>query len=185
MSLVAARLPLVPEAPARASRARVRRPFPREVADIIGVEDCGGAVQPRMYPWFGISLVRSPAVVTVEKRRDVVADRNRVALIPPFQLHGLRPLGEAAQGPGTLLLGGVHLRGLSLPAQAAQVTDPALGEKVAALVAQLQCPVRSVEHATTIRPLLEQLLACSTPLAAPRARRTSPRASVRAFLQAH
>jgi|SRR6185437_15924666 len=98
MSLVAARLPLVPEAPARASRARVWRPFPREVADIIGVEDCGEAVQPRMYPWFGISLVRSPAVVTVESRRDVVADRNRVVLIPPFQLHGLRPLGEAAKG---------------------------------------------------------------------------------------
>ena len=70
MSLVAARLPLVPEAPARAPRARVWRPFPREVADIIGVEACDGAVQPRMYPWFGISLVRSPAVVTVEARRD-------------------------------------------------------------------------------------------------------------------
>ena len=38
MSLVAAHLPLVPEAPARAPRARVWRPFPREVADIIGVE---------------------------------------------------------------------------------------------------------------------------------------------------
>src|SRR5512133_1115882 len=119
MSLVAARPPLVPEAPARASRARVWRPFPREVADIIGVEDCGGGVEPRMHPWLGIILVRSPTVVSVESRRDVLADRNQVVLIPPFQLHGLRPLGEAAEGAVTLLLGSSHLEGLGLPAQAA------------------------------------------------------------------
>jgi hypothetical protein len=146
MSLVATRLPLVPEAPARAPRARVWRPFPREVGDIIGVEDFAGGVQPRMYPWFGITLVRSPALVTVESRRDVVADRNWVVLIPPFQLHRLRLLGEATAAAVTLLLGSSHLEGLGLPAQAALVTDPAVGEKVAALVAQLQRPARPVEH---------------------------------------
>ena len=79
-------------------RARVWRPFPPEVADIVCVEDRGGEVQPRMYPWFGISLVRSPALVTVESRRDVVADRNWIVLIPAFQLHGLRAQAEAARG---------------------------------------------------------------------------------------
>ena len=185
MSPATARLPLAPEAPARAPRARVWRPLPREVADIVAVEDCGGGLQPRMYPWFGIMLVRSPAVVSVESRRDVVADRNQVVLIPPFQLHGLRALGEAAEGAVTLLLRGVHLKGLGLPAQVALVTDRPLGEKVAALVSQLQRPIRSVEHQATIRPLLEQLLACSTPLAAPRARRTSSLDPVRRFLQGH
>jgi len=138
-----------------------------------------------MHSWFSVTLVRSSEVVTVESRRDVVAERNWIVLIPPFRLHRLRPLDEAAEGAATLLLGGVHLKGLGLPAQAALVTDPALGEKVATLIAQLQRPVRSVEPATTMRPLLEQLLACSTPLAAGRVRRTSPLAPVRTFLQAH
>jgi AraC-like DNA-binding protein len=185
MSPTTASLPLASEAPARAPspRARVWRPFPREVADIVGVEEHGGDVQPRMHPWFGISLLRSPAEVTVESRRDVVAGRNWIVLIPAFQLYGLRAQGEAAQAAVTLLLGGSHLEGLDLPTQAALVTDPALGESVATLVAQLQRPVLSVEHATTIRSLLEQLLARSTPTAADRAGRTSPLAPLRTYLK--
>lgn len=185
MSLNTARLPLASDAPAGAPRARVWRPFPREVADIVGVEDRGCDALPRMYPWFGISLVRSSAVVTVESRRDVLAGRNWIVLTPAFQLHGLRALGESAQGAVTLLLGASHVDGFDLPSQAALVTDSALGEKVAALVAQLQRPVRSVEHTTTIRPLLEQLLRGSTPLSAARARRGSPLTPARTFLQAH
>jgi AraC-like DNA-binding protein len=185
MSPATALLPLAPEAPVKAPKSRVWRPFPPEVADIVGVEDRGGEVQPRMLPWFGISLVRSPAMVTVESRRDVVADRNWVVLVPGFQLHGVRPIGGMAQSGVTLLLGGSHLKELKLPAEAALVTDPALGEKVAALIAQLQRPVLPMEQATMIRPLLEQLLARSTPLAGGRDRRTSPLASVRGFLKAH
>jgi AraC-like DNA-binding protein len=183
MSPTTACLPLVSDAPARAPKPRVWRPFPREVADIVGVEESGGDVQPWMHPWFGISLVRSPSVVTVESRRDVLADRNSIVLIPAFQLYGLRAQGGAAQGAVTLLLGRSHLEGLDLPTQAALVTDPALGERVAALVAQLQRPVLSVELATTIRSLLEQLLARSTPVAADRAGRTSPLAPVRTYLK--
>jgi AraC-like DNA-binding protein len=164
---------------------RVWRRFAREGADLVGVEGCGRGLQPRMHPWFGVSLVRSSEVVTVESRREVVAQRNWIILIPPFQLHRLRPLDETAEGAVTLLLGDVHLKGLALPAQAALVTDPALGQKMATLIAQLQRPVQSVDPATTIRPLLEQLLARSTPLAAGRVRRTSPLAPVRTFLHAH
>jgi AraC-like DNA-binding protein len=184
MSPTIARLPLASDAPARAPRARVWRPFPKEVADIVCVEDRGGDVQPRMHPWFAISLMRSPAVVTVESRRNNLAGRNWIVLIPAFQLHGLRGVGETQEAV-TLLIGGSHLEKLDLPTQAALVTDSGLGERLAALVAQLQRPVRSVEHATTIRPLLEQLLAGSTPLAAGRVRRTNPFAPMRNFLQAH
>jgi PAS domain S-box-containing protein len=185
MSSATARLALAPDAPARASGTRVWRPFPREVADILTVEDRHGDIQPRMYPWFGITLVRSPAVVTGESRRCVVANRNWVALIPAFHLHGLRAHGAPAEGAVTLLLGGAHLEGLGLPAQAALVTDPGLGEEVAALIAQLLHPVRSVEHATAIRSALEQLLACSAPLPAGRIRRTGPLAPVRTYLKAY
>ena len=184
MSPITARLPLASDAPARAPRARVWRPFPKEVADIVCIEDRGGDVRPRMYPWLAISLVRSPAMVAVESRRDVLAGRNWIVLIPAFQLHGFRAQTEA-QGAVTLLVGGSHLEALELPTQAALVADPALSEKVATLIAQLQRPVRSIEHTSTIRPLLEQLLAGSTPLAAGRTRRTKPLASLRTFLQAH
>ena len=117
--------------------------------------------------------------------RDVVADRNWVVLIPGVQLHGLRAAGEAAEGPVTLLLGSSHLEGLSLPDHAALVSDPELGENTAALIAQLLLPVQSVEHATRIGPLLQQLLECSRPLAAGRVRRTSALAPLRSYLQGH
>ena len=94
MSLATALLPFTPNARARHPKARVWRPFPREVADIVGVEEHGGDLRLRMHPWFAISLVRSPAVVTVESRRDVVAPRHSAVLIPPFHLYGLRPVGE-------------------------------------------------------------------------------------------
>jgi AraC-like DNA-binding protein len=153
------------------------------VADIVGVEHHGGDVRPRMYPWFGISLVRSPAVVTVESSRDVVADRDSVVLIPPLQLHQMRAQSETGDGTVTLLLRGSALEGLDLPAHAALVTDPALGEQVAGLAARPLFPVASIEHAITTRSVLEQLLARSTPLAASRARRTSRLVPLRAYLK--
>jgi AraC-like DNA-binding protein len=153
------------------------------LADLVVVEDRGPEVRPRMHPWFGICLVRSGALVTVEARREVVADGNWMMLIPAFQLYGLRAPGEAAADALTLLLGGSHLEGLDLPTQAALVTDAALSGKVADRIAQLQRPVLAVEQATTIRSLLEQLLPCSAPLAAGRVRHTSPLASVRTLLR--
>jgi AraC-like DNA-binding protein len=126
-----------------------------------------------MHPWFGISLVRSPAVVSLEARREVVIDRHSIVLIPGFHLFGLRPRGEAPDPAVTLLLGGSHLEGLGFSAQAALVTDAALGEEVAALVTQWRRPLRSVEHASTIRSMLERLAARGTPLAARRPRRIS------------
>lgn len=169
MSPATARLPLALDAPA--------------VANIVRVEDRGVSVQLRMHPWFGISLVRSPVVVSVESRRDVVADRNWIVLIPSFELHGLRAQGEAAQGAVTLLLGGSYLAGIALPTLPALVPDPAFGEIAAALLAHVQDRVRSGEQATTIRSMLEQLLLCSIPLTVRRIRRSSPLARVRTFLQ--
>ena len=183
MSLATAFLPFTPNVRARHPKARVWRPFPREVADIVGVEDYGGDVQPRMHPWFAIILVRSPAVVTVESRRDVVAHRNSVVLIPPFQLYGLRALGEPGEGSVTLLLRDTDLEGRGLPAQAALATDPALGEHLAGLMSRLLPPVASVEHAIATRSILVQLLARSSALVADRPRRAIPLDPVRAYLK--
>ena len=183
MSLATAYLPFTPNARARHPKVRVWRPFPRDVADIVGVEDHGRDVQPRMHPWFAISLVRSPAVVTVESRRDVVAHRNSVVLIPPFHLYGLRALSEPGEGAITLLLRGTDLEGRGLPAHAALATDPVLGEQVAGLMSRLLPPLASVDHATTTRSVVKQLLARSSPLAADRARQTSPLHPVRTYLK--
>ena len=183
MSFATALLPFTPDARARHPKARVWRPFPREVADIVGVEDHGGDLRLRMHPWFAISLVRSPAVVTVESRRDVVAPRHSAVLIPPFHLYGLRPVGEPGEGAVTLLLRGTDLEGRGLPSQAALATDPALGEQLAGLMSRLLLPVASVENATTTRSVLEQLLARSSPLATDRARRTSSLDPVRTHLK--
>jgi AraC-like DNA-binding protein len=185
MSSATPRLSFTPNAQTRHPKTRVWRPFPREVADIVGIENHGGDMQMRMHPWFAISLVRSRTLVTVESKRDVVADRHSVILIPPFQLYGLRAQGEPGQGAVTLLLRGSHLEGLGFPAHAALATDPVLGEQTAALMSRLLPPVVSVEHATTTRSVLEQLVARSSPLAANRARRTSPLVPVRAYLKAN
>jgi AraC-like DNA-binding protein len=185
MSPATARLPLALNAPIMAPRPQAPRLFSRGLADTVRVEFCGLDGLSRMHPWFAISLLRSPALVTVESRRDVVADRNWIVLIPAFELHELRPQGEAAQGPVTLLLGGAHVEGLDIAALPGLVTDPAVGEKVAALIARVQQGMRSDEQAAAIRSMLEQLLPCSMSIAAGRIRRFSRLARVRTFLQSH
>ena len=183
MSLATAYLPFTPNARTRHPKTRVWRPFPREVADIVGVEDHGAHLELRMYPWFAMSLVRSPAVVTVESRRDIVAHRHSVVLIPPFQLYGLRALGELGEGAVTLLLRGTGRERRGLPTQAALARDPALGDDVAGLMSRLLPPVASVEHATAIGSLFEQLLERSAPLVPDRTRHNSPLALVRTYLK--
>jgi AraC-like DNA-binding protein len=161
----------------------VWRPFPREVADIVAVEDGGGDIPSRMHPWFGITLARSRGVATIEARREVVLDRNWIVLVPGFDLFALRQQREG-EGAVTLLLHGSHLEGLGLFDQPALVTDAALGEMVSALVAQWQRPVCSDGHATRIRSVLERLVARGTPLSATRPQRISALVPVRDYLRA-
>lgn len=182
MSLATAYLPLPPSARARHLKPRVWRPFGPRVADIIGVEDHRGQLEPQMHPWSAVSLIRSPGVLTVESMREVVVHRNSLVLIPPFQLYGVRSLGDG-EGVITLLLRGPEFEQRGLPAQAAIATDPALGERLAGLMSHLLPPLALVEHATTALSVLEQLLARCSPLAADRARGRGSLARVRAHLR--
>src|SRR4030095_14830298 len=115
--------------------------------------DHGGDLGLRMHPWFAICLVRSPAVVTVEERGDAVPPRNSAVLIRPFQLYGLRAVGEPGQGAVTLLLRGPDLEARGLPADAALVTDPALGERLAGLVSRVLPPGASGDDGAAERSL--------------------------------
>lgn len=180
-----ARLTLALDAPSASEQARVWRPFPEQVADILCVEDTPGDVAPRTHGRFAITLLRSPAFIRVESSRSVVAGRNRILLIPRLQLHALRVQGGMGPGPVTLLLGASDLEGLGLPERPALVSDADCGEQVAALVAQLQRPMNSVASVPITRALLERLVAHSMPLGYDRSWRATPLLCVREYLQAH
>ena len=175
---------LGPEArAARAPRTRVwRSPFPRDVAEVVGVED-GGEIPARMHPWFSICLVRSRGLGMTETRRDFVLDQNCIVLIPSFQLFALRHQGRD-QGPVTLLLAGTLCQSLDFSAQEVLVTDAPLGEGMTALIAQWQRPAGSEEDLPKIRSVVERLMARGTPLAAARPRRISSLVRVREYLRA-
>jgi AraC-like DNA-binding protein len=168
-----------------AARTRAWRPFPRDVADLVCIEEPTADLQPRIHGRFAVTLVGAPAVVRTESSKSTVADRNGIVLVPPWQLYALRAQSGASRGAVTLLPGPSHLEGLDLPDRPALVIDLELGAQVAALVAQLRRPVRSLECANTIRPLLARLVASGTPVSAlPRARAATPLASVRDYLRA-
>jgi AraC-like DNA-binding protein len=178
-------LRLAPDGLTLGRRARVWRPFPERMADIICVEDGTPDVPPRIHGRFGITLVRSPAFVRVESSSSLVADQNRILLIPQLQLYALRAQSAMAQGPVTLLLEASELEGLGVPDRPALVTHPQCGAQLAALGAGLQRTGGSVESVPISRGLLESLLARSTPLGGARSGRASRLAVVREYLRAH
>ena len=163
--------------------ARVWRPFARQLADIIGVEDCRGQPELQMHPWFAVSLVRCPSVLQVESRREVIAPKHSLVLVPAFHLYGLRALGEQSESAITLLLRGGEFE--QCCAQPAIATDAALGERLAGLLSHLLAPVALVEHETATLAVLEQLLASSAPLAPDRARGSGSLQHVRTYLKAN
>jgi AraC-like DNA-binding protein len=156
------------------------------VADLVCIEEPTADLQPRIHGRFAVTLVGAPAAVRTESSKSIVADRNGILLVPPWQLYALRAQSGASHGAVTLLPGPSHLEGLDLPDRPALVIDLELGAQVSALVAQLRRPVRSVEYANTIRPLLERLVASGAPAAALRGRRAAtPLGCIRDYLRAH
>jgi AraC-like DNA-binding protein len=185
MQMNRAFLGLTPDRPVVGRRARVWRPFPEGIADIICVEDGSPDVPPRIHGRFGITLVRSPAFVRVESSSRLVADQNRILLIPQLQLYALRAQSARAQGPVTLLLEASELEGLGVPEEPSLVSDPQCGAQLTALAAGLQRTVGTVESAPISRGVLQSLLARSTPLGCARSGRATRLVGVREYLRAH
>jgi AraC-like DNA-binding protein len=177
-------LSLAPEAPPVSERARVWRPFPEQVAQVLCLEDAPGDVAPRIYSRFAITLLRSPAFVTVESSRGLAADRNQILLIPRFQLCALRARDDQGRGAVTLLLDASDLEGLAVPDRPSLVTDPECVAQLAALIGQLQRPVGLVGREAIPRSLIERLSARSAPLGHARSCGRSL-APVRRHLEAH
>jgi AraC-like DNA-binding protein len=185
MQIDHAGLSLAPEAPRVVERPRIWRPLPDQLAQVLCLEDAPGDVAPRIHSRFGITLLRSPAFVTVESSRGFAADRNQILLIPRLQLCALRAQGEPGGGPVTLLLEASELEGLAVPDRPALVTDPECVARLAALIGQLQRPVGLVGREAIPRLLLERLFARSAPLGCARSWRGRSLAPVRRHLQAH
>jgi len=180
-----ASLSLAPEAPRVVERSRVWRPFPEQVAQILCLEDTQGSVAPRIHGRFAIMLFRSPAFVTVESSRSLVAERNHVLLMPRSQLFTSRARGDAGPGPVTLLLEASDLEGLAVPEQPALASDAECGVQVAALIGQLQRPVGLVGRESISRSLLERLSARAFPLGRGRSWSGRSLAPVRQYLHAN
>jgi AraC-like DNA-binding protein len=178
-------LSLAPEAPRVVERPRIWRPFPEQMAQVLCLEDAPGDVAPRMHSRFGITLLRSPAFVTVESSRGFAADRNQILLIPRLQLCALRAQSEPGGGPVTLLLEASDLEGLAVPDRPALVTDPECVARLAALIGQLQRPVGLVGREAIPRSLLERLFARSAPLGCARSWRGRSLVPVRQYLHAN
>jgi AraC-like DNA-binding protein len=171
--------------PTYAAQARAWRPFPRDVADLLCIEEPTPDLQPRIHGRLAVTLVSAPAVVRAESSKSVVAGRNWILLVPAWQLYSLRAQHGASPGLVTLLPGPSHLEGLDVADRPTLVADIELGTGVAALATQLRRPMRSVECVNTVRSLLERLLASGSPVARPRrGNGATPLASVRDYLRA-
>ena len=178
-------LSLAPDALRVAECSRVWRPFSERVAHLLCLEDAPGGVAPRIHGRFAIMLFRSPAFVTVESSRSLVAERNHVLLMPRSQLFTSRARGDAGPGPATLLLEASDLEGLAVPERPALVSDAECGAQVAALIGQLQRPVGLVGREPISRSLLERLFARAVPLGRGRSWSGRSLAPVRQYLHAN
>ncbi len=177
-------LSLAPDASRVPERSRVWRPFSEQAAHLLCLEDAPGKVAPRIHSRFAVTLLRSPAFVTVESSRGLAADRNQILLIPRLQLCALRAQGGPGRGPVTLLLEASVVEGLAVPDRPALVTDLECVAQLAALIGQLQRPVGLIGRDAIPRSLLERLFAHSAPLAHARSCGRSL-APVRRHLQDH
>jgi AraC-like DNA-binding protein len=163
-SIVAERRPeVIPEVP---SSTRAGRPFPRDVVDLLCVEEAGADVRPRMHSRFSVVLLRTPAVVRLESSRSIVADRNCILLVPPRHLYALRALAGLVTGPRRspliLQVGPMHLAALAQAKRPALVSDADVGERLASLIVQLQRPIRLVDCEADIESIIDRLEACSS-----------------------
>ncbi|HEX2778704.1 MAG TPA: AraC family transcriptional regulator [Gemmatimonadaceae bacterium] len=181
--------PLDSSARTTITRAHAWRPFPREVADILCIDEPAAAMRPRMHGRLSVTLIASPTIIRVESGRSIVADSGSLLLVPAWQLYALRDAharDEAGNVAVTLLAGERELDGLRVADRPAIVIDAELGAQAAALVAQLRQPVRSIECARTLHSLIEGVVSRGTPVAAARSpQTTAPLAPVRAYLHAH
>jgi AraC-like DNA-binding protein len=185
MQVTSARVALASDADERGAEVRAWRPFTKEVADVLCVEEFTEDFEPRIHGRFSVTLMRSAAVVRCESSRSLIAARNCVLLVPARQLYSLRAQSRPTGATVTLLVGASHLNGIEVTDRAALVTDAALIEQVEALVTRMSHPVVPLECAATLRPVLGRLTASAAPVGSLLPRQGTPLGAARDYLRAH
>ena len=173
-------------APIRGARTRLWRPFPRQVADVLCVDNTIAEMRPRIHGRFAIVPVLSAAVIRVEATRNLVVDRPCILLVPAWQLFALRVDGGDGEGGVTLLLDESHMAGFGPIDRPSLIDDAEAVTQLVALVAQLRRPVRAIECETVGRSFLDRLVMRGRP--APQVRPQTPRSplvAVRDHLRAN
>ena len=184
MQMQQARPRLAPDASRSLERPRVWRPLPEQAAHLLCMEDQSGNVAPRIHSRFAVTLLRSPAFVTVESSRALPAERDQIVLIPRLHLCALRAQGHMGLGPLTLILGASDLEGLTVPDRPALVTDPECVAQLAALIEQWRRPVGLIGREAVPHSLLGRLFARAIPLGRARSSGRSL-APAQRYLHAH
>jgi AraC-like DNA-binding protein len=189
MSSILAERPLevIPQLP---SFARACRPFPRDVVDLVCVEEAAAEVRPRMHNRFSIVVIRTPTIVRLESTRSIIARENWILLIPPRHLYALRtPTGlvnGVRRSPLILQIGASHLGKLGQSKRPAVISDPQVGERLANLIGQLQRPVRLTDCETGVEPTIDHLAACGCAVEFARAGfAVETLSAIRDYLQSH
>lgn len=185
MTTIGAHTALAVNAQEEAAPPHAWRPFPREVSDLLCIEESGADVAPRMHSRSAITVIRSAAVVRCESSRSLVAARNSVLLVPALQLASLRGQGQPTGRTITMLVGESPLHGFEAANRASLVTDADLVEEVEALLARLSSPVPPVDCADALLTLPGRLAESATPVGSMLPRFGTPLVAARDYLRAN
>ena len=157
--------------PASRRRPATRPPRPatrltREASGLLRLESPAGTIGPWMHAGWAITLIRSRAVVRLESRRSISVDSETILLVPALHAYSIR-LEDVTSPTVTLLFDGRRYHNPSAASLLPAITTGAeLVGPFVQLVAELARPVRSVDPTRGISPLLERLMAESTPVGA-------------------
>jgi AraC-like DNA-binding protein len=140
-----------------------------------------------MHARFALTVIKSGTLIRLESRRSFFADADGVLLVPPLHAYTIRPPENAIAPSITLLFHPPSDVEQRVKRQSpALATRPDLVAPIEQLVAELTRPVRAVERANDIAPLLERLFNESTTagMAQPSGAAT-PLVPLRNYLLAH
>jgi len=171
--------------PLASCKAEAWRPLPPRVADITCLSRVGYTISPHAFEWLGVTLVLSHVTVQRELRGSINVAAGTILVVPAREVLSMRAAGSEPCCVKTLLLGDVHLAGLTQPVHSALIRDTALTGGLAALFIELELRMRSIDVTRRIQALVERVAAERAPLEPVRPPFATPLTPVRDYLRAH
>ena len=185
MSSSAMSLKVGPMKSGAVQRASAWRPFPRDVANVLCVDEATPSVSPRINGRLAITLIQSPSVVRLESSKSLVAERHWILVVPAGQLYAVRAQDSTRDRAFTLLVDSSDLHGVAAVRGPVLVRRREQGEQLAGLLSQFRRPLRSLELAIATRSWLERVVGECNAVASVPARAPAWLESAREYLRAH